>query len=132
MIKNNMFGNSVFLNILFFGVLMSLVSLVGAITISITQEKLKKFLSLFIAMASGTLLGGAFFHMIPRTLSKSNDHLQIMTLVVSGFFLMCTFEFYAHWHHCHYQNKHQTKPQGIMILIADGIHNLVGGVRPDT
>jgi zinc and cadmium transporter len=118
----------VFYYILFFGALMSLVSLIGALTISITQKKLNKFLSLFIAMASGTLLGGAFFHMIPHALNKSINSLHIMLLTVIGFLFMYAFELLVHWHHCNHEQQNHTKPQGIMILIADAIHNFVGGI----
>lgn len=69
----------VFYYILIFGVLMSLVSLIGALTISVTQKTLNKFLSLFIAMASGTLLGGAFFHMLPHALNKSSPQSYVTT-----------------------------------------------------
>jgi zinc and cadmium transporter len=107
---------------------MSLVSLVGALTISVTQKTLNKFLTLFIAMASGTLIGGAFFHMIPHALNKSSQNLQVMSLVVAGFLFMYAFELLVHWHHCNHDQQKQTKPQGIMILFADAIHNFVGGV----
>lgn len=41
---------------------------------------------------------------------------------------MYAFELLVHWHHCNYEQHKHTKPQGIMILIADAIDNFVGGV----
>lgn len=115
-------------NIILFGLLMSLVSLVGSLTVMVTKKALDEFLSLFIAMASGTLLGAAFFHMIPHSLESSVPAVKVMMIVISGFLMMYALELFVHWHHCNKEQQKQTKPQGIMILIADAVHNLVGGV----
>lgn len=114
--------------IILFGLLMSAVSLIGALTITINQKKINRFLSLFIAMASGTLLGGAFFHMIPNSLAKSTSVILVMLFIIIGFFLMYAFELIVHWHHCSQEKQTHAKPQGFMILIADTIHNLIGGL----
>lgn len=107
---------------------MSLVSLIGALTVTIAHKTLDNFLSLFIALASGTLLGGAFFHMIPHSLENKLPVIQVMIITVFGMVFMYAFELFVHWHHCNKEQQTQTKPQGIMILIADAIHNFIGGV----
>jgi zinc and cadmium transporter len=115
-------------NIIIFGLLMSIVSLIGLFTVSINEKALNKFLSLFIAMASGTLLGGAFFHMLPHALAKNSHVHEVMVMVIIGFIVMYAFELFVHWHHCSRDQQKHAKPQGVMILLADAIHNLIGGL----
>lgn len=107
---------------------MSLFSLIGGIGYTITHDKLNKFMSLFIATASGTLLGGSLFHMMPHAIEKSPNILHTFMLLVLGFTLMYAMELFIHWHHCHKHEQAHSKPQGIMILFADGLHNFLAGL----
>lgn len=66
--------------------------------------------------------------MLPHALNNSSQHLRVMLLLVGGFLFIYGFELLVHWHHCNYGQHKHTKPQGIMILIADAIHNFVGGI----
>jgi zinc and cadmium transporter len=59
-----------FLWIFFGGILMSAIALVGSVTLVLREETLKKLLLPLVALASGTLLGGALFHMIPASVDK--------------------------------------------------------------
>ena len=54
-----------FLWIFFGGIAMSAIALVGSVTLVLREENLKKLLLPLVALAAGTLLGGASFHMIP-------------------------------------------------------------------
>ena len=114
--------------IVFFGFAMSLFSVIGAFTYAINQKRLDRFLSIFIAMASGTLLGGAFFHMVPHGLEVFKNKYNFFALLVAGFFVMYTLELFVQWHHCQKRAQQQAKPQGLMILVADGLHNFIGGL----
>jgi zinc and cadmium transporter len=53
-----------FLWVFFSGLLMSAIALVGSLTLFVREETLKKLLLPLVALAAGTLLGGALFHMI--------------------------------------------------------------------
>lgn len=55
----------VFLWIFISGLLMSALTLVGSVTLLFTETTLRRILSPLVAFAAGSLLGGAFFHMIP-------------------------------------------------------------------
>lgn len=56
---------STFWWIFFGGVAMSAIALVGSITLLLEEETLQKLLPPLVAFAAGSLLGGAFFHMLP-------------------------------------------------------------------
>ena len=60
-----------FLWIFFSGILMSAIALVGSVTLFLSEATLKKLLLPLVALAAGTLLGGALFHMIPAGIEKS-------------------------------------------------------------
>lgn len=59
-----------FLWIFLGGILMSVIALVGSVTLILREESLRKLLLPLVALASGTLLGGALFHMIPASVDK--------------------------------------------------------------
>jgi zinc and cadmium transporter len=55
------------------GILMSAIALVGSLTLFLSEATLKKFLLPLVALAAGTLLGGALLHMIPAAIEKSGN-----------------------------------------------------------
>ncbi len=46
-------------------ILMSLIALVGSVTLILRESTLNKIILPLVAFAAGSLIGGAFFHMIP-------------------------------------------------------------------
>lgn len=66
--------------------------------------------------------------MIPHALAKQIPSLMVMQMVILGFFIMYGFELLVQWHHCRTEKQSYAKPQGVMILLADAIHNFIGGL----
>jgi zinc and cadmium transporter len=116
-----------FLWIFFSGLAMSAIALVGSLTLVLREETLKKVLLPLVALAAGTLLGGALFHMIPASVDKLGNDFAIYVWVLAGFGLFLGLEQLLHWHHCH-RAPSEHRPLTYLILIADGIHNFIGGV----
>jgi zinc and cadmium transporter len=116
-----------FLWIFFGGVAMSVIALVGSVTLVLREETLKKLLLPLVALASGTLLGGALFHMIPASVDKVGNRLSIYIWILVGFGLFLGLEQFLHWHHCH-RTPSEHRPLTYLILIADGVHNFIGGL----
>ncbi len=48
--------------------LMSAIAMVGSVTLLLKAETLQRILLPLVAFAAGSLIGGAFFHMIPAGL----------------------------------------------------------------
>jgi len=110
-------------------IIVSLVSLVGAITLAIKIERLKKFLILFVGFSAGALLGGAFFHLLPELVSEFGYNLKTGSLLVAGIMAFFVLEKYVHWQHCHDIDCEQhPKHLAIMNLVGDGVHNFLDGV----
>ena len=116
-----------FLWIFFSGILMSAIALVGSVTLFLSEATLKKLLLPLVALAAGTLLGGALFHMIPAGIEKSGNQLSIYLWILLGFTLFLALEQFLHWHHCH-RAPSEHRPLTYLILIADGVHNFIGGL----
>jgi zinc and cadmium transporter len=110
------------------GLLMCLLSLVGITTLALSDRSLHRLLLPLVALSAGSLLGGAFFHMIPESLEKIASDIFVYIYVVSGFAFFLLLEQLLHWHHCHREDTHCKKPQTYLILVGDGIHNFIGGI----
>jgi zinc and cadmium transporter len=118
---------STFLWIASSGILMSAIALVGSVTLVLKETTLKKLLLPLVALAAGTLLGGALFHMIPASVDKLGNDLWIYVWILVGFTLFLGLEQFLHWHHCH-RTPSEHRPLTYLILIADAVHNFIGGL----
>jgi len=116
-----------FLWILFGGILMSAIALVGSVTLVMSESTLRKLLLPLVAFAAGSLIGGALFHMIPASLI-SLPALTALCWVALGFLVFFGLEQFLHWHHCHRDSAECRKPLTYLILIGDGLHNFLGGL----
>lgn len=81
-----------------------------------------------ISFAAGTLMGGAFLHLIPVSLPPNGGHSNSFIWLLAGFSLFFLIELILHSHTNHYPEKQYKKPVSYMILIADGLHNFIDGV----
>lgn len=117
-----------FLWILAGGVAMSAIALVGSITLLLEERTLRRLLLPMVAFAAGSLLGGAFFHMVPGALAETGSSLTVFLWVLLGFAIFLVLEQFLHWHHCHRDAAECREPLTYLILIGDGLHNFMGGL----
>jgi zinc and cadmium transporter len=80
-----------------------------------------------IPYAIGTLLGAAFFGMIPHALEETSAD-SVLPAVLAGLLLFYLIEKLAVWRHCHNQPCNIHNQAGSLILIGDALHNFVDGV----
>ena len=112
---------------------MSLIALVGGLFVLLPEALLKRWLEPLVAFAAGSLLGGAFFHMLPHAMDASAgkaQHSDPLLWVVVGFAVFFALDQLLEWHHCHRPpDEHDhVRPLGPLLLVADGVHNLLGGL----
>lgn len=119
---------SILLIIILSSVAMSLIALVGLFTLVLKERVLRKIILPLVAFSAGALLGGAFLHMIPEAIGMTKNITGIFIWVLIGFSLFFLLEQFIHWHHCHLVPSEHKKPVTYLILIADGIHNFIGGL----
>jgi len=110
------------------GLAMSAIALVGSLTFLLSESVQRRIILPLVALAAGSMLGGALFHMIPASIETIGNEVSLYLAVAAGFVVFFCLEQFLHWHHCH-RTKHLLKrPLGHMILVADGLHNLIGGL----
>jgi zinc and cadmium transporter len=109
------------------GVAMSALALTGSLTLVVPEATFKKLVLPLVALAAGSLLGGALFHMLPEAIDALGNELRVYASLAIGLYAFFLLEQYLHWHHCH-RPVPAHRPLGYLILIADGLHNLIGGL----
>jgi zinc and cadmium transporter len=110
------------------GLLMSVIALSGSITLILKEKTLKKILLPLVAFAAGSLIGGALFHMLPIAIKQINNTHLVFLFVAFGLVVFLALEQFMHWHHCHRATINHKEPATYLILIADGLHNFLGGL----
>ena len=101
--------------------------MIGGVTTVLRPATLERLLLPLVSLAAGTLLGGAFFHMIPEG-SRSLDPLTAAVWLMFGFSIFLALEQFLHWHHSHRAAVQYRLPVTYLILIGDAAHNFLGGV----
>ena len=109
-------------------IFISLLSFVGAVSLLLKEDMLKKILLLFVASSAGSLIGGAFLHLLPEGLEKLKDYNITFLIAISGITLFFIMEKFLFWRHCHKGGKCDFHSFTYMNLIGDGIHNFIDGL----
>jgi len=117
-------------------VLVSFVSLIGIFAFSLKESLLHSLLPSLVGLAAGALLGDAVLHLIPESLEEIGNDVLFGITVLGGIAVFFVLEKYLRWHHAHHADEEEhddhdctTHPTHLapMVLIADGIHNMVDG-----
>lgn len=106
-------------------VLVSIVSLIGAVTLLLTAARVRFLLYVLVALSAGGMMGGAFFHILPEALEKIPALNVFITLLI-GFSLFFLLERLILWRHCH-DGVCEVHPFTYLNLIGDGVHNFIDG-----
>lgn len=116
--------------IVFANIIVSLISLLGGLLILKTKLFSKNVIPYLVAFAAGVILTTVFVDLFPEALehakelkSDFNIFLPAFIGIIFSFFL----ERFLLWYH-HHSGNHNIKPTLFLIIIGDGIHNLIDGV----
>lgn len=107
-------------------IIVSLISLIGILSLLLKENLLNKLLFVLIAFAAGGLIGGAFLHLLPEALEQAVSSEVFLYLIV-GFIFFFILEKYLHWRHCH-EGTCDIHPFTYLSLIGDGVHNFIDGL----
>lgn len=119
--------------IIFYSTLGSLGSIVlASIFLWFRDDLQKKLLPVLISYATGVLLAASLLDLIPEAITESDGKIiEIFWAILIGFMIFFVLEKLVLWHHCHetycdFKEKHSA--EGPIILIGDGLHNIVDGI----
>jgi len=107
---------------------MSALALVGLVSLLISEDRLRTLLLPLVAFAAGSLMGGAFLHLIPEAAAARGSDALTFVVVLAGFSLFFLLEQFLSWHHGHSLTPSGRTPVTYLILLADGLHNFIGGL----
>ena len=110
-------------------IIVSLVSLTGVFFLTFKEDMVKRYMSFFISLAVGALLGDAFIHLIPEAFESYSNSTVISLLIILGIIAFFTLEKFLHWHH-HGEDEGVPgiHPVGKLLLFTDGFHNFIDGI----
>jgi len=106
--------------------LVSIISLIGIVTLTLRDELLGKIVLGLVGFSAGALMGGAFLHLMPEALEASESTL-VFSYVIIGFIFFFLLERLLYWRHCH-DGRCDVHIFTYLNLIGDGIHNFVDGL----
>jgi zinc and cadmium transporter len=109
------------------GLAMNAIALVGGVATLLRPAVLDRLLLPMVALAAGSLLGGALFHVMPVAAGRVPP-LAAGAWVAAGFVTFLALEQFLHWHHCHRSNSGCRRPMTYLILAGDTVHNFLGGM----
>jgi zinc and cadmium transporter len=108
----------------------SLISLLGVVTLHVSTSRLRAWLLPLVALAAGAMLGDAFLHLLPEAVEALPGREGLRTLfatVLGGMFAFFLLE--KIWQHSHEPcDEDHVHPIGRMNLLGDALHNFVDGV----
>ena len=105
----------------------SLISFVGVIFIGLKESLLRRIVMALVGFASGTLLGGAFFDLLPEAVNMINPPITIFYFVILGIIVFFCIEKFLYWRHCH-EEECQVHTFAYISLVGDGVHNFIDGM----
>ncbi len=109
--------------------IVSFVSLVGVLTLSLSDSNLKKILLYLVSFSAGALLGDAFIHLLPEAVAVNGFTLQVSFAILLGILFSFVVEAFLQWIHCHLPNsKRHIHTFAYMNLLGDAAHNFLDGL----
>jgi len=119
----------------------SLLSFVGVFAISADEKKLDSFLLVLVSFAAGSILGAAYFELLPEAMELVEGSISLVYITL-GFVAFFFLERSIYWYHGHGHTRGAEKKVEItgdvgkasvknfvyLNLMGDAIHNFTDGV----
>ncbi|MDH3222627.1 MAG: ZIP family metal transporter, partial [Gemmatimonadota bacterium] len=128
-------------------------SLVGAVFLGRSRERLDTVLMYLVSLSAGVLVGGAVIHLLPRAFAEMHGHLEAPSYFLVGFlgfFFLERYLWALHHDHSHFPHAHghggsdeadkgggptgrrgepgsRPEPVAAMTVVGGGFHNFIGG-----
>jgi zinc and cadmium transporter len=108
-------------------ILTSILSAIGAFFLFLSKDKVDNLVEYMISLSAGTIFGGVFIHLVYRLANPIGYTRETGLLIIAGIALSLILERTVHWH-CHNQEDHNEEPFSYVLLVGDGVHNILDGI----
>lgn len=108
--------------------LVSLLSLIGILTLSLREARFRKILIFLVAFAVGALFGDVFIHLLPESFEKIGANLTTSLLIIMGFLIFFSLEKFIRWRHLGSAQTSRVHPVVTMNIVGDAAHNFIDGM----
>ena len=109
--------------------LVSIVSLAGLVTLSMSRKLLDRIMTYLVSFATGSLFGGALIHLLPEAYASASNPLHVSLWTIGGLATFFVMEKFFRWRHCHHPTTDEhVHPVVPMNIFGDGMHNFIDGV----
>lgn len=105
----------------------SIVSLVGILTLGVKENFLRQILHYLVSFSAGALLGDVFIHVIPE-MSEAGFGPRMGIYFLIGIVIFFLLEKYILWHHSHDQHEESVHSLPYMTIAGDTLHNFIDGM----
>jgi len=111
--------------------------LVGIYALSLKEKTLHSILLILVAFSAGSILGAAYFDLLPEAIELFEEKSVVFIYITFGFVLFFFLERFIYWYHGHGHEadisvktaeRAANKGFAYLNLIGDGIHNFVDGM----
>lgn len=110
-------------------IIISIVALVGIVTLWLRLSLLKKIVLWLVSFSAGALLGDVFFHLLPEVVGDWWWPISASLWILGWIFFGLITEKVIRRNHCHMPiTKQHTHPLALMNLVWDMVHNLIDGL----
>jgi zinc and cadmium transporter len=110
----------------------SLLSLLGLLTLGMREERVRRWTIHFISFATGGLLGDAFIHLVPASFSGKGPPLSRSLALLGGILVFFVVEKVLRHEHgameVHSHDDGHRHELVVMNLVGDAVHNLIDGI----
>jgi len=112
----------------------SLVSLMGVFTLSLSKDRLYRMIFVLVALSVGALFGDVFLHLLPEAFEKASRPEVVAIGVLLGLLTFFALEKFLRWGHHHpvdeevEEGEGHVHPVGYLNLTADAMHNFIDGI----
>jgi len=114
--------------IILVGIVLAIISLIGVVTLVLSEKRFRQILLTLVAFSAGALISSAFFNLIPESINELGNNTNVYLALVLGIIAFFFLEQFIHFHHCKSKGPKHIEAFSYLAIISDNLHNFIDGV----